>query len=248
VNTTEPELRAGADVLEAAPERTTRARIRGERSGRPGPRRRQVGLLVLGALFCGIAGAGALAIVQDVTSDAAVPPGIVAPEVVVAPTEKPADPEPAAPEPTATQADGTPMPKAGDVLEADPGLLTDGLRAIGLNDGTWHVVDPFVDLPDTVTADVVRVAAAANELDDMQLATAAREDIDTWVHSQTGLHPVLVIPWATGDEQGYAFWVRDDVTSFLSAPGSRDEVLAAAQDWIDRHENPFPYTIIDTTE
>lgn len=249
MKTTEPERSTGSDVLDVTPERPTRASERGrDRAARPSPRRRTVALLVLGGLVCGIAGAGVLTLVQGALENTEPPPGIAGPVTVVAPTEKPADPEPVTPEP-ATREDGTAMPAAGDVLDADPGLLTDGLRAIGLNDGTWHVVDPFTDLPEPVVADIVDIAARANTLDDMQLATAAREDVDTWVHSQTGLHPVLIIPWTNTDgDAAWAFWSRDDVLSFLSPPGTHDEVLAAAQEWIDRHENPFPFTIIDTTK
>lgn len=248
VNTTEPERNAGADVLDAQPERPKRQRERGrDRAGRIGPRRRLAALLVLGGLVCGVAGAGVLTLVQTALDDSEPPPGVAGPVTVVAPTDKPADPELVVPEPTATQGDGTPMPVAGDVLDADPGLLTDGLRAIGLNDGTWHVVDPFTDLPELVVADIVDVAARANALDDMAQATAAREDVDTWVHSQTGLHPVLIIPWTNTDgSDAWAFWARDDVQSFLSKPGTKDEALAAAREWIDAHENSFPFTIIDT--
>ncbi|WP_251151306.1 hypothetical protein [Cellulosimicrobium sp. Marseille-Q4280] len=248
MNTTEPERNAGADVLDVQPERPARSRERGrQRPSRPSPRRRLVSLLVLGGLVCGIAGAGALALVQTALEEPAPPPTVMGPQSVVAPTEKPADPDPVVPEPAATQADGTAMPKAGDTFDADPGLLTDGLRAIGLNDGTWHVVDPFTDLPEPVVADIVEAAAPANGMGDMQQATAAREDVDTWVHSQTGLHPVLIIPWTNTDgSAAWAFWARDDVASFLSKPGTKDEVLAAAQEWIDAHENPFPFTIIVT--
>lgn len=251
MNTTEPERSAGSDVLDVTPERTAHPRERGrgrDRAARTSPRRRTLALLVLGGLVCGIAGAGVLTVLQSALATTEPPPGIAGPVTVVAPTEKPADPELVTPAP-ATREDGSRMPVAGDVLDADPGMLTDGLRAIGLNDGTWHVVDPFTDLPDPVVADIVDVAAQANSLADMQQATAAREDVDTWVHSQTGLHPVLIIPWANTDgDAAWAFWSRDDVLSYLSPPGTHEEVLTAAREWIDRHENPFPFTIIDTTK
>ena len=241
MNTTAPLSQADQEPVPAPAEEAP-----GRRTRPPVPPSKRRARLFLGGLVCAFTGAGVLAGVQFITAEPEAPPRAMPVQSVIAPIEKPADPALVEPEPAATREDGSPMPKAGDVLEADPGLLTDGLRAIGLDDGTWQVIDPFQELPTVVHDDIARVAAGANALDNMQQATEAREDVDAWVHGQTGLHPVLIIPWTVDGEQSWAFWARDDVASFLGEPGTKDDVIADAQEWIDKHANPFPFTIIVT--
>lgn len=217
------------------------ARARGARNI---SRRRAVTLAAALVLTSAVGGAGAWELAQRHLPQGDAPPGVVDPlasgVVIVAPTVEPTiDAQPPANVETL---------QPGDVLDANPGMLQDGLRAIGLNDGTWHIVSPTDPLPDVVQSAIAAESARAAELPDMQLATSAREDIDTWVFAQAGLHPVLVIPWQAATEDGaqdaWAFWSRDDVQSFLSKPGDLESVTAEAHAWVERHQDPAQFVVV----
>lgn len=131
--------------------------------------------------------------------------------------------------------------RAGDVLEADPGVLAGGLKAYPMPDGRYQVVSSATDLPAAVTEALkddgqAAVAGTLGQTMSIDERLTMFEQYATYTHATTGQWPVLVAK----DGDTWSFWGHDDAGTQHSDPATHDEATAAAGIWVkSRSDGPF---------
>jgi hypothetical protein len=146
---------------------------------------------------------------------------------------------------------------AGDVITADPGTLPDGLLSYEVSAGQFIVLDPTEPLPSSVTDGLPASATAALGAHDgaatLGTQALALERYEGEVLAQTGRSAVIVYQTSVpvnADSREVALkwvaWGKNAKRSETTAPGTKEEVLVAAQGWIDSQDQPRSYQLVVT--